>query len=384
MFSQINNLLYDPGSKAVDIPQLLFTLNNGNESLAAYERPVCAPCLPTRIINNDCCRDHNTITPPCSLAIAPRDLNKRRNRCISRVGFASAMASELPLLVLTYNPIHGFLQPTPVVGCISWAWTWIAVHVELVSYFPIGMDQLGSSWVSDTLDAIIYPGDLFDNLERPCPRCRKFPVLFAFADRAVQPDCFVGSRERVSEVGCQLFDVFAGGRCVSQVRVERYIHWESQRAHKQHFEGRVSCGFMHGCIVGKSHLWDSRFPRRCLVPPPSLSVLGIVLLDQITISPVCQNGIRIAAPVCEQPFPPASPNMSNTTISIGLPTTILSIGALFTMGGVFLRAQASHPSHYALTSRYQPGQKMLRRAWLGGTQRVGFPVMTTAMSAGVS
>ncbi|KRY15038.1 hypothetical protein T12_6243 [Trichinella patagoniensis] len=42
------------GSKAVDIPQLLFTLKNGNESLAAYERPICAPCLPTKIINNDC------------------------------------------------------------------------------------------------------------------------------------------------------------------------------------------------------------------------------------------------------------------------------------------------------------------------------------------
>ncbi|KRX81794.1 hypothetical protein T06_13835 [Trichinella sp. T6] len=378
MFSQINNLLYDPGSKAVDIPQLLFTLNNGNESLAAYERPVCAPCLPTKIINNDCCRDHNTITPPCSLAIAPRDLNKRRNRCISRVGFASATASELPLLVLTYNPIYGFLQPTPVVGCISWAWTWIAVHVELVSYFSIGMHQLGSSWVSDTLDAIIYPVDLFDNLERPCPRCpRSTPHLLLHTVSS-------GSRERVSEVGCQLFDVFADGRCVSQVRVERYIHWESQRAPKHNFEGCVSCGFVHGCIVGKSLLWDSRFLRRCLVPPPSLSVLGIVLLDQITISPVCQNGIRIAAPVCEQPFPPASPNMSNTAISIGLPTTILSIGALFTMGGVFLRAQASHPSHYALTSRYQPGQKMLRRAWLGGTQRVGFPVMTTASPAGVS
>ncbi|KRY44919.1 hypothetical protein T03_5818 [Trichinella britovi] len=57
--------------------------------------------------------DHSRITPPCSLAIAPRDLNKGCNRCISLVGFASAAASEIPLLVLTSLPVHGLLQPTP-------------------------------------------------------------------------------------------------------------------------------------------------------------------------------------------------------------------------------------------------------------------------------
>ncbi|KRX54137.1 hypothetical protein T09_5967 [Trichinella sp. T9] len=62
------------------------------------------------------------ITPPCSLAIAPRDLNKGCNRCISLVGFASAAASEIPLLVLTSLPVHGLLQPTPVVGDMSSAW----------------------------------------------------------------------------------------------------------------------------------------------------------------------------------------------------------------------------------------------------------------------
>ncbi|KRZ01334.1 hypothetical protein T11_933 [Trichinella zimbabwensis] len=49
----------------------------------------------------------NTITPPCSLAVAAHDLNKGRNRCISRAGFDSAAASELPLLVSTCRHVHG-------------------------------------------------------------------------------------------------------------------------------------------------------------------------------------------------------------------------------------------------------------------------------------
>ncbi|KRY49856.1 hypothetical protein T03_11137 [Trichinella britovi] len=76
----------------------------------------------------------NHTTPPCSLATAPRDLNKRHNRCISRVGIDSAAASELPLLVLTCRHVHGLLHPTPVVGDIFWAWSWIDDHVELVAY----------------------------------------------------------------------------------------------------------------------------------------------------------------------------------------------------------------------------------------------------------
>ncbi|KRX29901.1 hypothetical protein T05_5321, partial [Trichinella murrelli] len=56
------------------------------------------------------------------LAIAPRDLNKGCNRCISLVGFASAASSEIPLLVLTSLPVHGLLQPTPVMGDMSSAW----------------------------------------------------------------------------------------------------------------------------------------------------------------------------------------------------------------------------------------------------------------------
>ncbi|KRY92653.1 hypothetical protein T4D_13597 [Trichinella pseudospiralis] len=86
------------------------------------------------------------------------------------------------------------------------------------------------------------------------------PIIVIPLQLLFQRTVLSGGQESVSDVGCQLFDVFASGHFLPHVRVECCIYWESRRSPKHHFEWCVSCGFVHACIVGKAHLWDSRFP----------------------------------------------------------------------------------------------------------------------------